>query len=60
MESERRSSSKHAIDRLTYSSGPINSIPPCSKFLTGLTNLDGVVAKNTPGKNLSFYDSSSF
>lgn len=27
-------------------------MPPTSKFLTGLTNLDIVLDKNIPGKNL--------
>jgi hypothetical protein len=36
----------------------MNSIPPQSKFLTGLTNLEGVEAKNTPGKNFSLWSES--
>jgi hypothetical protein len=37
---------------LTYSRGPINSIPPSSRFFTGLTNLAIAVERNMPGKNL--------
>lgn len=36
----------------------MNSIPPHSKFLTGLTNLDGDVAKKIPGKNFSLVSES--
>ena len=53
VESHLKSSSKQAIDKFTYSKGPINSIPLYIKFLTGLTNLEGVVAKKIPGKNFS-------
>lgn len=41
------------MDKFTYSKGPIYSMPPFFRFLTGLTNLDGDVAKNIPGKNFS-------
>lgn len=46
------SSSKQAMDMFTCSKGPIHSMPPCIKFLTGLTNLETVVARKMPGKNL--------
>ena len=36
----------------------MNSIPPQSKFLTGLTNLEGVAAKKIPGKNFSLWSES--
>jgi hypothetical protein len=39
---------------LSCSRGPIHSVPPTSKFLTGLTNLAIVEAKKIPGKNLFF------
>jgi hypothetical protein len=48
------SSSKHAIDIFTYSNGPIHSTPPTIRFLTGLTNLETVDARNIPAKNLFF------
>lgn len=38
----------------------MNSTPPYSRFLTGLTNLAGHVAKNTPGKKASLISSFSF
>jgi hypothetical protein len=50
------SSSRQAIDIFTYSKGPIHSIPPTYKLLTGLTNLDTVLAKKIPGKNLFLFD----
>jgi hypothetical protein len=40
------------MERFTY------SIPPHSRFLTGLTNLDGVAAKKIPGKNFSLLSES--
>ena len=45
------------MERLTCSRGPMNSIPP-SKLFTGLTNLPGVDAKKTPGKNFSLWSES--
>lgn len=50
----RMSSSRQAIDMLTYSKGPIHSVPPTSKLLTGLTNLAIELDKKIPGKNLFF------
>ena len=41
------------MERFTCSSGPMNSMPPYSRFLTGLTNLAGVEAKKIPQKNFS-------
>jgi len=46
------------MERLTCSRGPMNSIPPASKLFTGLTNLPGVDAKKTPGKNFSLLSES--
>lgn len=41
------------MERFTCSSGPMNSMPPYSRFLTGLTNLAGVEARKMPQKNFS-------
>ena len=49
------SSSRHAIDIFTYSNGPIHSIPPTSRLLTGLVNLEIVLERNIPGKNLFLF-----
>jgi hypothetical protein len=37
----------------------MNSTPPCIRFFTGLTNLEGLEARKIPGKNFSLATSSS-
>jgi hypothetical protein len=46
----RMSSSKVAIESVSYSSGPIHSIPPSCRFTTGRTNLATCEDRKIPGK----------